>query len=1060
MNFLGKLKISTKITVGFSLILTLLLVITITGSISLFSADKFFKEYRSLARQTNAEGRVQANMLTTRLFAKNFVITASEENIKGVKERAQKTIQMISEARALSNDRVFNLMVDDLHSELIEYLGHFDTVTKKQAIRNDLVFNGLNVVGPEMERGLTAIMESAFKDGDADAAYRAGTTMRSLLLARLYAARFLVQNDTASYDRVRDEFRQMEKRIDELLENLENPKRREIAELVRSSQRDYFSVFTDVHDVITARNDIIRTQLDRIGPKVADKIEKLKLSLKEEQDKLGPKAEASIDQALVVTVTISIASILLGLIAVWFLGFGVSKPILRMVGAMTDLAGGKTNVEIPYVNRKDEIGEMAASIIVFKEGMTRVQESAEKEREAAIEIGKARDLAEEASKAKASFLAAMSHEIRTPMNGIIGMVDLLVQTKLGEDQRHMMRTVKESAYGLLTIINDILDFSKIEAGKLELEQIPVSIRDLVEGIAETLAPNANSKGIRINIHVDPEIPDALLGDSVRLRQILFNIAGNAVKFTEEGRVLIRAFKEKSRNKNDTVVRFEVIDSGIGMSKEGQENLFKEFSQAEASTTRRFGGTGLGLTICSRLTELMVGKIGVESKLGEGSTFIVTLTLPIAEKHEIKSDRRDLSGLKVMFVGEDAEERELDASYLRYSNANVTTVGDIKVTKSMLVDAAKQNVPFDIVVLGSAWSIDVRAKQIEALQTEKQLSETRFVLLTEKRLKEHDKEIENTVFVGSDPLRRGPFIRAIAVAAGRASPNISYDEEEIAGDVNKAPTIEEAEIAGTLILVAEDNLTNQDVIHRQLELLGYASEIFADGKKAFEAWKSKRYAILLTDCHMPEMDGFELTGKIRAAEKGGNSHLPIVAITASTLEAEVSRCYSAGMDDFLAKPMQMPKLKTVLRKWIPTSNLDSIIASLDVTSDKKAQSDSGSETGKATNATDNSPIDPIALTSVFGDDQDTFCEILSEFVEPATANVSEINTAFNNRSADGVAKAAHKLKSSARSVGANDLADLCQSLEAAGNAEDWNVIDKDVPQLSPTIQKVVEYIDAL
>ena len=452
------------------------------------------------------------------------------------------------------------------------------------------------------------------------------------------------------------------------------------------------------------------------------------------------------------------------------------------------------------------------------------------------ELREAREKAEDATKAKAAFLATMSHEIRTPMTGVIGMVDMLTQTELDDDQRQMMRTVRDSAYALLTIINDILDFSKIEAGKLELEEIPFSIRDTVEGMAETLGPNANNKGIRINIHVDPNIPDAVLGDQVRIRQILFNIGGNAVKFTEEGRVKIRAHLVPETDKANATVRFEIIDSGIGISKEAQADLFTEFSQADSSTTRRFGGTGLGLSICQRLTEMMGGKIAVESEFGEGSTFIVTLSFPIAEDHTIKSDGHDLAGLNVLFVGDDAEERELDAKYLRHWGADVITVGDIEEARSKALDAASQQKPLDVITLGSAWPLETRAARIEAMQAEKDLAKTRFVLMTETRTKAERKEVTNTVYVESDPLRRAPFIRAVAVAAGRASPDISYDEDEIIVEAATAPMIEEAEAAGTLILVAEDNMTNQDVIRRQLNLLGYAVEMADDGKQALEAYR--------------------------------------------------------------------------------------------------------------------------------------------------------------------------------------------------------------------------------
>ena len=582
----------------------------------------------------------------------------------------------------------------------------------------------------------------------------------------------------------------------------------------------------------------------------------------------------------------------------------------------------------------------------------RVAERSESERQ----LLEARDVAETATEAKAAFLATMSHEIRTPMTGVIGMVDMLVHTKLDDDQRQMMRTVRDSAYALLTIINDILDFSKIEAGKLELEAIPFSIRDTVEGVSETLRPNASNKGIRINVHVDPDIPDAVLGDQVRIRQILFNMAGNAVKFTEEGRVRICAFLGPTGDEKKATVRFEIIDTGIGISKEAQADLFTEFSQAESSTTRRFGGTGLGLSICQRLTEMMGGKIEVESELEKGSTFIVTLILPIAEEHAIKSDGHDLSGLNILIVSDDAEERELDAKYLRHWGAEVTTIGDIGEAKPLALEATGQGTPFDTIALGSAWSIETQVAEIEAMQAEKDLAGVRFVLMTQTRTKAERKDITNTLYVESDPLRRTPFIRAVAVAAGRASPDISYEDEEIVVEAAKAPTIEEAEAAGTLILVAEDNKTNQNVIRRQLNLLGYAAEMADDGKQALEAMKSKRYAVLLTDCHMPEMDGFELTQTIRKAEKDGDVRLPIIAITASVLVAEIDRCYEAGMDDSLLKPLELPKVKAALRKWMPVSE-----PADDAVREEKVSHSEGVDAVASSDG--DGPIDPSALKSV-------------------------------------------------------------------------------------------------
>ena len=671
------------------------------------------------------------------------------------------------------------------------------------------------------------------------------------------------------------------------------------------------------------------------------------------------------------------------------------------------------------------------------------------------ELRIARDVAEEATKAKATFLATMSHEIRTPMGGVIGMVDLLRQSKMTDDQRQMIDTVGDSAHSLLTIINDILDFSKIEAGKLDLEEIPISIRDVVEGAGEALAVNAKNKNIGLSVYVDPDIPDALVGDQVRVRQILFNFGSNAIKFTEQGKVLIRADKVPSRVKNKVTVRFQVIDDGIGIPEEAQKKLFQAFSQVDASTTRRFGGTGLGLTICQRLTEIMNGEIGAESVPGEGSTFSATITLPIAKEHTLKSDGHDLAGLKILFSHRDDDMRELISRYLEHWKATVTTTAEIDKTKTMALAAAKKKVPFDVICVGSGWPIDKQIETVEFLQAEKKLSAARYVVACRGRVRAERKELDNTVYVDSGPVRRADFIRSIAVAAGRASPEVEYDDSELTLDVGKAPTVAEAEAMGQLILLAEDNVTNQDVIRCQLTMLGYALEIANDGREALELLESKSFGILFTDCHMPNMDGFELTETIRKSEKDKDVRFPIIAVTASVMKEEVDQCFAAGMDDYLAKPLEMKKLKEMLQKWMPAS--DGIAEEgKEPTAEKttvKPEAEDGGDDGDGA-------IDPSALKSVFGDDEATFKEILNDFVDPATSNVKDIEASFADRSTDGVAKAAHKLKSSARSVGANDLADLCQTLETAGKAENWDEIDEAAPRLPSTIQRVVEYINNL
>ena len=670
------------------------------------------------------------------------------------------------------------------------------------------------------------------------------------------------------------------------------------------------------------------------------------------------------------------------------------------------------------------------------------------------ELHDARDAAEEATKAKANFLSAMSHEIRTPMNGVVGMIDLLRESTLDADQLQMVDTVKSSAYSLLTIINDILDFSKIEAGKLDLEEIPISIADAVEGVGEALAVTARNKNIRLCVYVDPDIPDGLIGDQVRLRQIIFNLGGNAIKFTEQGKVLIRADRMPGDDDDQVMVRLQVIDDGIGIPEAAQKTLFQAFSQVDASTTRRFGGTGLGLSICQRLVELMGGEIGVNSVEGEGSTFHVTVTLPVAMEHSLKSDREDLQGLKVLSAFGDPELRDLMPRYLEHWGAKTEITEQLTDVKKLALKAVDESDPFDVIVLGSSWPIDEQISLVEDLSSLGAIP-ARFVLACQKRSRKERKVLGNTVYLDADPMQRGTFIRAVAVAAGRASPDVVYEDSDIDRDPGKAPTVEAAEAMGQLILLAEDNLTNQNVIKRQLAVLGYAVEIANDGVEALAFMKKRSYALLLSDCHMPNMDGFELTKAIRKEESGSPEHFPVIAVTASVMKEETDNCFASGMDDFLAKPLEMDKLRAKLRKWMPVAEITDIALEPDPVVEQDSapepRDDAISEIG---------PIDPSALKSVFGDDEETFREILKDFVGPSMANAKDIETAFENRSASDVAAGAHKLKSSSRSVGATELADICNGLETAGKNDDWNTINELVPRLPGVMQKIGDYIENL
>jgi PAS domain S-box-containing protein len=610
-----------------------------------------------------------------------------------------------------------------------------------------------------------------------------------------------------------------------------------------------------------------------------------------------------------------------------------------------------------------------------------------------IELTAAQAAAEQSNRAKSAFLAAMSHEIRTPMNAVMGMAELLEHTTLTEQQSELLATIRSSAAALLAIVDDILDFSKIEAGRMVLEPRPVVLGDTIEQACTMLAPLAVQRAVEVRLFVDPELPTTVLSDEVRLRQIVYNLLGNAIKFSGgrpevSGRVSVRVDRPPAGEN----LRLVIEDNGIGISAEAQAKLFAPFAQSELTTTRRYGGTGLGLAICRRLITMMGGTIEVQSTVDVGATFTVTLPLQEVSSGAPAETAPDLSGLDCVVIDDDFDSAAV-AAYLQHAGARTRVAADETAT-----DADPQALRLSIRYADRASGCDLPGQQ--------QLKVTRPA-----------SGLAALVTINSGIINRMRLLKAVAYVAGRSVGTLDKATDATPlQTAAEALTTEQAMALGRLVLVAEDDAINQKVIARQLELIGYAAEIFENGARALEAWRSGRYALVLTDLQMPEMDGYALAEAIRNEEPAGQ-HTPLIALTANAVGADARRARAEGFDGYLTKPVKLAVLRSELQRWLATGREPS----------PASQPPEASGTLMT--------IDPNILRSLVGDDPVMLSQLYSDFVNLNRRTVEDLISAVGERDVQQVRSIAHRLKSSSHSVGALRVAELCRQLEAAGRAGD-------------------------